>query len=117
MSSQASTAGAGIGRSEWEQKATARTGAGVVFDPFETFAALRAKGPVHATSISELFNVPDPLGHVFGDRPHFATMDYATTAAILNDATRFSNAGLKVMSEQAYGPVSFQASDGAEHRR
>lgn len=115
--SQDHSSQSGVGRSDWERHATARTGAGVVFDPFATFAKLRGEGRVHETSISELFGVPDPLGHVFGDRPHFATMDYATTSAVLNDASRFSNSGLMVMSSQAYGPVSFQASDGAEHRR
>lgn len=107
----------GIGRSEWERAATARTGAGAVFDPFETFATLRLEGPVHATSISDLFGVSDPLAHVFGDRAHFCTMDYATTAEVLNSADRFSNSGLRPLSEQNYGSVSFQASDGATHRQ
>ena len=115
-SEQASPA-AGVGRHEWERRATARTGAGAVFDPFPVLAEMRADAPVHATSISAVFGLADPLEHVFGDRAHVCTLDYATTAEVLGDTARFSNAGLKPMSEPNYGPVSFQGTDGPEHRR
>lgn len=107
----------GVGRTESERRTTARTGAGTVYDPYPIFTALRSRAPVHATSIPAAFGLPDPLAHVFGNRPHFATMDYATTSEVLSDTDRFGNTGLAPISERSFGPVSLQATDGPEHRR
>jgi cytochrome P450 len=111
------TSAAGVGRDEWEREATARTGAGTVFDPYPRYAELRALGPVLPGSIPSHFGLTDPVAHVFGDRPHFATFDWSTTERVLKDAETFGNGGLKPMNVRNFGPVSLQSSDGAEHRR
>ncbi|HCB06223.1 MAG TPA: cytochrome P450 [Nocardioides sp.] len=111
------TASAGVGRDDWEREATRRTGAGAVFDPYPRYAELRTLGPVLPGSIPSHFGLPDPVHHVFGDRPHFATFDWRTTERVLKDADTFGNGGLAPMNVRQFGPVSLQSSDGVEHRR
>jgi cytochrome P450 len=109
---------AGVGRHDWERKTTSRTGAGVVDDPYPRFAELRPiNGGVHDSSFFAMFGMGDPTSEAWKDAQRFCTLSYAATEHVLRENNLFTNAGIRRMTQHAFGPVSLMGSDDPEHRQ
>ncbi|ODT89978.1 MAG: hypothetical protein ABS78_00965 [Phenylobacterium sp. SCN 70-31] len=106
-----------MGRYDWERETTQRTGAGAVDDPYPLIAVRRAEGPVASDSFFGMFGLPDPMAAAWPGAQRFATLSYAATEAVLRDNVTFSNAGIRRMTEDVFGPVSLMGSDDPEHRQ
>lgn len=108
----------GVGRHDWERETTSRTGAGVIDDPYPLLAELRPlNGGVHNASFFQMFGMRDPTSEQWKDSPRFATLSYAATEHVLRENRIFTNAGIRRMTEHAFGPVSLMGSDDPEHRQ
>src|SRR5207248_4283275 len=104
-------------KNAWEAKLATRTGAGAVYDPYPRFAELRAESPVQPHSFFELFDVEDPIAHIWGETPRVATLGFDATEEVLRDNVTYSSAGIKPMTRRQFGEVSLMASDPPDHRR
>lgn len=108
---------AGVGRYDWERETTHRTGAGSVDDPYPRIARRRSETPVAHDSFFGMFGLPDPMAAAWPDAERFSTLTYAATEAVLRDNVTFSNAGIRRMTEDVFGPVSLMGADDPEHRQ
>src|SRR3546814_8648484 len=103
----ATTTQGGVGRQDWERKTTSRTGAGAVDDPYPRFAELRPiNGGVHDSSFFTMFGLGDPTSEAWKGAPRFLTLSYAVTEHALRENKIFTNAGIRRMTQHAFGPVS-----------
>jgi len=108
----------GVGRQDWERKTTSRNGAGVVDDPYPRFAELRPiNNGVHDSSFFTMFGLGDPTSEAWKGVQRFSTLSYAATEHVLRENTVFTNAGIRRMTQHAFGPVSLMGSDDPDHRK
>lgn len=114
---QLDDAATGVGRFDWERETTHRTGAGSVDDPYPLLARLRAEGGVQPSSVFGMFGLPDPMAAAWPGAERFSTLSYAATEHVLRDNVTFSNAGIRRMTEDVFGPVSLMGSDDPDHRK